>query len=170
METKTFGDKKITIRKITKADIKNTKKFQDFINFLVGEEAKILINQKMTLKAEKVFLEMMQKGMREKTKVYLAAECDNKIVGSASIELNHWRKNHIGKFGIAIIQGYRGIGLGKHLMSAVVKLAKKNCAQNQKLFSWRCTQTTSPRSASIKRWGLKLWQNCQSRFNGTENS
>lgn len=50
METKIFGDKKITIRKVAKSDLKNAKKFQDFINSLVEEEAKILMNKKLTLK------------------------------------------------------------------------------------------------------------------------
>jgi len=53
MEIKTFGNKKIKIRKISKRDIKNVKKFQDFINSLVGERAMIKANKKMSLKEEK---------------------------------------------------------------------------------------------------------------------
>ena len=57
METKTFGDKKIIIRKPIKSDAKNLKKFQVFINSLVDEDAKILMNEKATLGYEKEFIE-----------------------------------------------------------------------------------------------------------------
>jgi len=96
MQTKIFGDKKITIRKTTKLDLKNAKKFQVFINSLIKEEAKILMNKKLTLKEEKEFLERMLKGIKDKIRVFLVAEHDGKIVGTTSIELNRWRKNHIG--------------------------------------------------------------------------
>jgi len=53
MEAKTFGDKKITIRKLSIEDLKNAKRLQDFINSLVKEEAKILLNKELSLKEKK---------------------------------------------------------------------------------------------------------------------
>ncbi|PIZ89536.1 MAG: hypothetical protein COX89_01050 [Candidatus Nealsonbacteria bacterium CG_4_10_14_0_2_um_filter_37_10] len=38
MATKIFNGKKITIRKISKNDLRNVKKFQDFINSFVKED------------------------------------------------------------------------------------------------------------------------------------
>ena len=133
MQTKIFGDKKIIIRKAVKSDLKNAERFQVFINSLIEEEAKLLMNKKLTLKEEKEFLEKKLKGTKTKTKIYLVAECDNKIVGATSIELDRCRKNHIGGFGITIIQGYRGMGLGKYLMSEVIRLAKKELNPKPKM-------------------------------------
>ena len=39
MKNKTFGNKKIIIRKLSKNDLRNAKKFQEFINSLIEEEA-----------------------------------------------------------------------------------------------------------------------------------
>ncbi len=125
METKLFGDKKINIREIQKRDIKIAKKFRDFINSFIRENAKLSMNKEIDLKIEREFLVGVLKTTENKTRVYLVAECDGQIVGSASIEQERWRMNHVGKFGITIKNGYRGIGLGKYLMSKVIKLAKK---------------------------------------------
>jgi len=46
METKIFKDKKIRIREISKSDLKNVKRFQDYINSLVNEKAMIKVNKK----------------------------------------------------------------------------------------------------------------------------
>lgn len=37
MKTKIFNGKKIKIRKLSKKDLRNAKKFQDFINSLIGD-------------------------------------------------------------------------------------------------------------------------------------
>jgi len=151
METKIFGDKKITIRKIAKSDLRNAKKFQDFINSLVEEEAKILMNKKATLKEEKAFIEGL---LRNKNKVYLLAECDNKIVGGTAIELGRWRRNHIGSFGITIAKDYRGIGLGKYLMSEIIKLAKKEL--KPKIIQLEVYVNNKPAINLYKKMGFKI--------------
>ena len=156
METKIFGDKKITIRKPVKSDAKNVKKFQVFINSLVEEEAKLLMNKKATLKEEKEFLERMLKGVKDKTKIYLVAECDNKIIGATDIELERWRRNHIGKLGITIIQGYRGMGLGKHLMSEAIKLAKKELNPRPKIIQLEVYTNNQPAINLYKKMGFKI--------------
>ena len=122
MEIKIFSDKKIIIRKIIKSDLKNIKKFQVFINSFLIEDAKLSINKKVTPNAQKEFLKKTLDGMRNKSKVYLVVESDNKIIGASDIELLGQRRNHIGSFGIAIKAGYRGVGLGKYLMSEIIKL------------------------------------------------
>jgi len=155
METKTFGNKKIIIRQAVKSDLKNAKKFQLFINLLVEEEAKLSMNKKTTLKEEKDFLNSMIKSIKNKTKVYLVAECDNKIIGSTSIELDRWRKNHIGKFGITIIQGYRGMGLGKYLMSEIIKLAKKELKPTPKIIQLEVYANNKPAIALYKKMRFK---------------
>ena len=122
METKIFNDKKIIIRNLEKSDLKDAKKFQDFINSLAKEDAKILINEKTSLKDEIKFLENILKTTKKRVKVFLLAESDNNVIGTVSVELDKFRRNHIGKLGIAIKNGYRGIGLGKYLMTEIIKL------------------------------------------------
>ena len=122
---KIFGNKKITIRNLIKSDIKQAKKFQDFINSLAKEDAKILINEKTSLKDEIIFLDNILKTTKRRNKVFLLAESDGNVVGTVSVELDKFRRNHIGKFGIAIRVGYRGMGLGKYLMTEIITLAKK---------------------------------------------
>jgi len=112
MKIKIFGNKKITIRTIKRADRKNARKFLLFINSLVAEEAKILMNTKATLKDEFAYLDKVIKGAKDKKSIHVIAEYDGKIVGNTSIELNPFRRNHSAKFAIAISDGYRRLGLG----------------------------------------------------------
>ncbi len=56
MKTKIFGEKKIQIRKLSKNDLRNVKKFQDFINSLIKEEAQITLNRKLSLREETGFV------------------------------------------------------------------------------------------------------------------
>ncbi len=156
METKTFGDKKIIIRKPIKSDAKNLKKFQVFINSLVEEEAMILMNEKTTLKQEKEYVDSMLKSARNKSKIYLVAEHDNKIVGNASVELEKWRTSHVGEFAIAIADGYRGVGLGNHLMSEVIELAKKELKPKPKIIRLRVYSDNIPAIGLYKKMGFKI--------------
>jgi len=46
METEIFGSKKVTIRKLSNKDLRNTEKFQKFVNYLVEEDVQISKNKK----------------------------------------------------------------------------------------------------------------------------
>jgi len=156
MKTKTFGDKKITIRKIVKSDLKNAAKFQGYINSLIEEEAKLLMNKKATIKEETEFLKTTLKGLKNKTKVVLLAEYDKKIVGLTDIKQERWRRNHIGRFGISVRQGYRGIGLGKYLMAEIIKLAKTELNPNPKMIQLEVYANNKPAIALYKKMGFKI--------------
>ena len=156
MIMKIFGDKKIIIRKLEKSDLKKAKRFQDFINVLVEEDAKLLMNEKIALKDEVKFLENILKATQNKTKVFLVAEHDNKIAGTAGIELERWRRNHIGKFGIAIGNGYRRIGLGTYLMSGIIKLAKKELKSKLKIIQLEVYVNNKPALNLYKKMGFKI--------------
>lgn len=156
MVTKKFGDKKIIIREPAKSDFKNLQKFQVFINSLVDEKAKILMNKRASLKDEKKYLEGMLEGMKNKIKVSLLAECDDKIVASTSIELEKWSKNHVGIFAIAISNGYRRIGLGSYLMAEIMKLAKKQLRPQVKIFRLDAHADNNPAIGLYKKMGFKI--------------
>jgi len=155
MTTKVFGDRKITIRRVTASDIKNAKKFQIFINSLVEEEAKILANREMTLKDEKEFLKRTLASAKEGTRVTLVAECDGEIISTTHIESGRWRKNHIGTLGIAIKRGYRGIGLGSYLLAALIRAAKKELHPAPKMIQLEVYSDNKPAIGLYKKMGFK---------------
>jgi len=125
MKTIIFGSKKIIIRKLSNGDLRNVKKFQDFINSFVKEDAQILYNKKFSLKEEKNWLKEQLQNIKNHKTVFLMAQDHNKVIGTTGIDLHRGREAHVGEFGITIRNGYRGIGLGKYLMKEIIKLAKK---------------------------------------------
>ncbi len=156
METKLFGDKKLTIGQLSKKDFKFVKEFLDFINSLVEEDAKILMNKKMDLKEEMEFLEKGVKSTKDKKKVYLIAKDGNKVVANTSIELGVYKRSHIGKFAIAIRDKYRGAGLGKYLMREIMKLAKKELNPSPKIFQLEVYENNKPAIGLYKKMGFNI--------------
>jgi len=156
METKIFEDKKLTISPLSKKDFKFAKEFLDFINSLVKEDAKILMNEKINLKGEMEFLGKGVKSIKQKKKVYLIVKDGKKVVANTSIELGIFKRNHIGKFGIAIRNGYRGMGLGKYLMLEIMKLAKKELSPSPKIFQLEVYENNKPAIALYKKMGFKI--------------
>jgi ribosomal protein S18 acetylase RimI-like enzyme len=154
METKIFGDKKLTFHSITQKELKFAKEYLDFINSLVEDNAKILFNKKLTLKDEKEFLKSAPKTIKNKTKVFIIAKDGNKVVANTSVELNRQRKNHIGVFAIGIRKEYRGIGLGKYIMAEVLNLAKKELP-GLKMFQLEVYENNKPAIALYKKMGFK---------------
>ena len=155
METKIFGGKKVKIRGLAKSDLKKAAKFKDFINSLVEEDAKIGMNVKVSIKEEINFLEAVISGVKNKKKVYILAECDDIIIGSASITQLAWRSNHIGELGITIRDGYRGLGLGRHLMQQVIDLAKKELEPKPKMIRLLVYVNNEPAIRLYKKLGFK---------------
>lgn len=152
MTTNLFGNKKIAIRRNKKSDTKTAKKFMAIINSLIEEDAKISRNQKVTLEEEKAFL---KGSARNKNEVNLVAECDDEIVGFARICLEKGRLNHIGTFGIFIKSSYRGVGLGKYLMSEIIKLAKKELYPKLKIIQLGVIDINKPALNLYKKMGFK---------------
>jgi ribosomal protein S18 acetylase RimI-like enzyme len=156
METKTFGDKKLAISPLSKKDFKFAKEFLDFINSLIEEDAKILMNKKMNLKEEMEFLERGVKSTKGRKKVYLIAKDGNKVVANTSIELGAYKRNHIGRFAIGIRDGYRGNGLGTYLMQELMKLAKKELEPSPKIFQLEVYENNKPAIGLYKKMGFKI--------------
>jgi len=155
MENKIFDDKKITIRKISKSDLKNVKKFQDFINSLVKEGAVIKVNEKASLKEETVWLKEKLKKIKARKEVCLLAEHENKIIGNTQITLDWGRQSHVGDFGISIRKSYRQIGLGTYLTKELIKLAKKELKPRPKIIKLSAYATNKPAIAFYKNLGFK---------------
>ena len=154
-KVKIFDGKKVIIRSLSKNDLKKTKKFQDYINSLIKEEAKILFNKKMSLKNERDWLKKSLQEIKNHRAVYLAAEHNNIIVASAGINLGQGRENHIGNFGITIREGYRRIKLGSFLWRELVKLAKKELKSSPKIIRLTVYVNNKPAINFYKKHGFK---------------
>jgi ribosomal protein S18 acetylase RimI-like enzyme len=155
MEKKVFSGKKIIIRKISRKDLKNARNFLDFINSFIAEDAKILINKKLSLKEEKEWLGECLKKLKRKKEVKLMAEHNGIIVGLTGIDSGRWRESHVGNFGITIRKGYRGIGLGKYLMEEIIKLAKKELKPRLKIIRLSVYSNNKLAIALYKKYGFK---------------
>jgi RimJ/RimL family protein N-acetyltransferase len=155
MKTKNFNGRKIKIREISKGDLKNAKKFQDFINSLVEEDAMIKVNRKQSLREETEWLRGKIKQIKNKKEVVLVAECEGKIVGNAHIRLDWGRQEHVGNFGISIRKGFRNIGLGTYLAKEIIKLAKKKLKPKPKIIRLSAYAPNKPAIEFYKNLGFK---------------
>jgi len=155
MATKIFDNKKIIIRKISRSDFKNVKKFQDFINSLVREGAMIKVNKTASLKEEAEWLKDKLKKIKAHKEVCLLAEHENKIVGNTQIALDWGRQSHVGDFGISVRKGYRDIGLGTYLTKELIKLAKKELKPRPKIIKLSAYSVNKPAIAFYKNLGFK---------------
>jgi len=153
---KTFGDKKVNIRKILPADVRNAKKFLKLVNELVREQAKISWNREFTLKEEKTFLAETLKANKAKTRLYLVAECDKEIAGVATLEIGKWRTNHVARFGICLGKTFRGIGLGTAIMREIIRLSKTQLKPAPKIIKLEVYANNAPAIALYKKMGFKI--------------
>ena len=156
METKIFNGKQIKIRQLSKKDLINVKRLQDFINFLIEEGAQILFNRKFSIKEERNWIEKQLKRIRNYKTVLLIAEDNDKIVGTIGINLKIGRQSHIGEFGITIIKGHRGVGLGSYLIDKIIKLAKKELKPRPKFIRLNIFSTNKPAIELYKKFGFKI--------------
>lgn len=155
MVTKIFGGKKINIRLLAASDLKNAKKFQEFINSFIPEQALISFDRTVSLKEERDFLKGTLRQIKKHKQVVLVAECDKKVIGLTDIEKKERRTSHVGGFGIAICAGFRGIGLGKYLAEEVIRLAKKEIKPRLKIIRLEVFTTNKPAISLYKKIGFK---------------
>jgi len=125
MKTKIFNVKKVKIRELSKYNLKDTKRFLDFINSFIREEAQLLWKKKFSLKKERSWLESQLKEVKNNRKVYLVAENNGMVIGSTEVGVSVGRNDHVGILHIAVKNSYRRFGLGMYLMKEIIKLAKK---------------------------------------------
>jgi len=152
---KEFGNKKIMIREMSAKDLKNVKGFQDYINSLIEEDAQILFDKKFSIKQERKALEDMIRKIKAHKRVFLYAEADGLIVGFVHVEAGRGRKSHIGSYGIAIREDYRGVGIGKYLTTEVIRLAKKKLKPEPKIISLTVFPDNKPAIKLYEKFGFK---------------
>jgi len=155
MQTKIFGGKKIIIREFFQKDLRNVKKFQTYINSVIGEKALINLNKKLSLEQERKWLKEQLEKIKSRKSVYLIAEANDTVVGTTQIFLNEGRGEHVGNFGIIIKKGYRGVGLGTYLMGEVIELAKKKLKPRPKILKLDVFSNNKPAIALYGKYKFK---------------
>ena len=114
----------ITVRYLSKDDIQ---KMWKLINALSQERTFITYQgEKITLIEEAKYLKSKLEKIAEKKCIQLMAFSDNKLLGTANIDMKDKVARHIGNFGIIIAKKYRGQGIGKLLMKLALDEAVKN--------------------------------------------
>jgi len=150
---KVFNGKRLKIREMNRSDLKRAKDFLDYINSLVEEGAMISVKKKKTLGEEKERLKNQIKEIKNKRKIIILAEDKNKIAGICECWLKKERESHVGEVAISVRKEYRGIGLGKFLLSEILRLAKKKL--KPKIFRLSVFETNKIAQNLYKKFGFK---------------
>ena len=96
------------------------------INSLVKEKAMIAQQKKQTKKGEIKWLTDQLNQIKNKKRVFLVVEVEDKIMGSAVVGIGKENFNdHVGELGISLRKEIRGKGIGKKLLKKIIKEAKK---------------------------------------------
>ena len=112
----------VIIRYPKKSDVNGIWKFY---NKVIKETEFLSRITPVSLKDEKKWVANAIKSMKKGNSAYIIIESDGKIVGSSTVERKSEEVHkHVGGFGIAILQEYTGIGLGRRLMELIEKEAK----------------------------------------------
>jgi len=100
--------------------------YLDFINELVREGAEIEQSEEQTYEKEGEYLKEKLEKIVSGDEISVSAFLNDKLVGDAEIVRNPGRSFTTGTFGIAIIDGYKDIGLGTEMMKILLEKAKES--------------------------------------------
>ena len=123
---KKFKDKEIRIRYLAEEDVEKASKFNRFANELVKDETAFISNDiEHVFETQDFQVSERLNEMNEKKAIVLIAENNNNsIIGRASITPKTGLAEHVGLLEVHILKGYRDLGLGKYLMTEILKLAE----------------------------------------------
>ncbi len=119
----------VTLRALKRGDLDGLVRFANAVSRekAVNRELGIVaLDGRITRADERLFLNRILREAKKGNEVSLAAVVDGEIVGHADV----WRRtprdvHHTGVFGIIIREGYRDVGIGERLMSAVLHESAK---------------------------------------------
>jgi RimJ/RimL family protein N-acetyltransferase len=98
----------------------------DFINKISQEKTFVTFQgEKILLEDEKKYVAQKVELVKEKKSVHLLAFIDNELVAVSDIDMKDKTESHVGGFGLIVSKKHRGHGIGKIIMTTVIKEAKK---------------------------------------------
>jgi ribosomal protein S18 acetylase RimI-like enzyme len=120
---KTKTGKEILIRY---PDIGDELKLWEYVNKLSKEKTFIrLQGEEISREDEVKYLDSQLLKITNHQCVHLLVFCGDELISASDIHMLDKTEKHIGIFGIAILNGFRGEGLGKLLMELIIKEAAK---------------------------------------------
>ena len=130
---KKFKDKEIRIRYLAEEDVEKASKFNRFANELVKDETAFISNDiEHVFETQDFQVSERLNEMNEKKAIVLIAENNNNsIIGRASITPKTGLAEHVGLLEVHILKGYRDLGLGKYLMTEILKLAESELSKTK---------------------------------------
>jgi len=97
----------------------------DFINSLVEERAGILMDEKVSREDESDWLSKALARLEKDETFYLVAEVNGKVVGNSEVSRKaKGYDRHAGTIGIAIRDGFRGLGIGTEMIKTLIERAR----------------------------------------------
>ncbi|MCD6177790.1 GNAT family N-acetyltransferase [bacterium] len=154
-EIKNFGGREITIRLLSRNDLRHPEKFQKFSNSLVKEDAQIGINKKVTLKEEKERLKRRWNEAKARRMVTLLAEDRKMLVGRVTIGMHIGRQDHVGYLVVMVHREYRRRGIGEYLSRKAIELAKKYLRPSPRIIRLSVLPTNKPAMNLYRKLGFK---------------
>jgi putative acetyltransferase len=119
--------RRVVLRALRRTDLDGLLKFA---NAIVKERRTNLelgivsLDKRVTRSDEKKFLERILLGVRRKEVVSVAAFVGERVVGNCDISRRRLTDvRHTGLFGIVILDGYRGIGIGQMMIKTALEEA-----------------------------------------------
>jgi RimJ/RimL family protein N-acetyltransferase len=97
----------------------------EFINSLVDEGVDLVIRQKVTREQEALWLSKKLVDIEMDNVFCIVTEVDGKVIANSSIKKHSGYFGHTCSLGIAIMTGYRDIGIGTEMMKTLISRAKK---------------------------------------------
>ncbi len=94
------------------------------INSLVDEKAFIIVNKKVTLGQEKLWLKNTIKENKLGKSFNVVVELAGDIIGSAFLKYSAGAAGHIAELGISISRQYRSLGIGTWVIKEMIKAAR----------------------------------------------
>jgi L-amino acid N-acyltransferase YncA len=114
--------RKVVLRSLDWEDLDD---LLEFINSLVDEGADIVRTEKATRQEEAEWLGRYLARTEKGEIIHCAAEVEGKVVANSEIGKRGSCMSHVGDFGIAIKQGYRGIGIGTKIMQTLIEESRE---------------------------------------------
>lgn len=103
----------------------STRELNTFINRLIDEKTFIMMDRKVSMKAEEEWKKAELEKIRRKQGFLLVARVDGRIAGTSGAHKEPGKGSGNVLLGIAIAKEFRGIGLGENLLMLNIRMAKK---------------------------------------------
>lgn len=122
------GTKNNTNCKIRTGELRDTENLIEISDFVVSEgEYFIIVSEELEKSSLEEEREQIQKILDNERETLIVAEIDGAVVGSIKIRSNKLKRmSHTGTISMSLSKNYRGLGIGKLLLQAMLDWAEKN--------------------------------------------